>query len=133
MLPMASSPARRWLAALLLMTVLAPEAFPLSALGHRCACGMVVGCCCLRRAAMKAGDHCSLHQPAPSCSLRPGRDATAEILPRRENVDWVGALLRGGPRLALAPAAALAVLDESPPDLARPAPPVPPPRPVPAV
>ena len=44
-----------WLAAVLLTAVLAPDAFPVAAAArHRCACGMVVGCCCLRKASMKA-------------------------------------------------------------------------------
>ena len=124
---MASHPARRWLAAVLLMAVVAPEAFPFSA------CGMAVRCCCLRKAALKAGDHCSLHQPVQKCSLHSGRGETAEILPRREHADWTGILWRDGLRLSLTASTTLPALDESPPDFARPAPPVPPPRPVPAV
>jgi hypothetical protein len=129
---MTSSTARRWLAAVLLAAVLAPEAFPFGALGHRCACGMAVGCCCLRKAAMKAGDHCSLHRPARSCSLQPRQDQAAEILPGKDRADWSGIMVRDGLRLPLPAAGRLAAFDTSPPDLPRPAPPVPPPRPVPA-
>jgi hypothetical protein len=128
---MACAPVRRWLAAVLLTAVLAPEAMPLGADRHRCACGMAVGCCCLLKAAMEAGDHCLLRRAAESCGLRPDRDRNAEILPRRDSASWFGLALGDG--LWLRPAATdiLASLDESPPDLPRPSPPVPPPRPVP--
>ncbi|HEY7214203.1 MAG TPA: hypothetical protein VIC28_06200 [Thermoanaerobaculia bacterium] len=119
---------RRWLAALLLLAVLAPEALPLGATRHRCACGMAVGCCCLLRAAMKAGDHCALLRQAPPCGMRPSQDRIAEILPRSDRASWTGIALRDGLRLRLAAAGAPPALDESPPDLPRPAPPVPPPR-----
>jgi len=125
---MVSLLARRWLAALLLLAVVAPEALPLGATGHRCACGMAVGCCCLYKAAMKTGDHCSLRRPAQDCGLRQGQDRTAELLPRRDRASWTGIALRDGLRLRLAASGAPATLDESPPDLPRPAPPVPPPR-----
>ena len=125
---MALSLARRWLSAVLLLVVLAPEALPLGAIKHRCACGMAVGCCCLRLAAMKTGDHCALRRPAQNCGVRPGQDLTAELLPRRDRASWTGIALRDGLRLRLAASDTLAALDESPPDLPRPAPPTPPPR-----
>src|SRR5918999_3399960 len=121
---MACAPARRWLAAVLLTAVLAPEAMPLGADRHRCACGMAVGCCCLFKAAMKAGDHCLLRRAAESCGVRPDRDRNAEILPRRDSAIGSGIAFDG---LWLRPAATglSAALDESPPDLPRPSPPVP--------
>lgn len=125
---MALPPARRCLAAILLMAVLAPEALFVEAAGHRCACGMTVGCCCLRKAAMKAGDHCSLHRPAESCALRPGRGQAAEIRTLKNRAEWIGIALRDGLRLPLSTTDTLAALDESPPDVPRLAPPVPPPR-----
>lgn len=134
--------ARRWLAAVLLTAVLAPDAFPVAMAGHRCACGMVVGCCCLRNAAMKAtkamkamkaGDHCSLRKPARSCGVRPGRDQAVEIQPLKDLAAWVGMALREGLRIPRSASGTLANLDDSPPDYPRPDPPVPPPRLVPAV
>jgi hypothetical protein len=125
---MALSLTRRWLSAVLLLAVLAPEALPLGATRHRCACGMAVGCCCLYKAAMKAGDHCALRRPAQNCGVRPGQDRTAELLPRRDRASWTGLALRDGLRLRLAVTGAPTALDESPPDLPRPAPPTPPPR-----
>lgn len=106
---------RRWLAAVLLMAVLAPEAMPLGADRHRCACGMAVGCCCLLKAAMQAGDHCLLRRAAESCGLRPDRDQNAEILPRRDSASWFGIALGDGLRLRPVAARLLAALDESPP------------------
>ncbi|HEV8580980.1 MAG TPA: hypothetical protein VGX68_18095 [Thermoanaerobaculia bacterium] len=120
--------ARRWLAAVLLAAVLTPEAVFLEAAGHRCACGMTVGCCCLRKAAMKAGSHCLLHRPARSCSLRPGGDQKAEIRSPKLRTEWSGIALRDGLRLHLALADSPAARDDSPPDFPPPAPPTPPPR-----
>jgi hypothetical protein len=127
---MSLPPARRWLAALLLLAVLAPVALPVSAGKHRCACGMVVGCCCLRNAAMKAGDHCALKRQTPSCSLRPG-DQVAGVLPLKDLAAWLGIAINDGLRPPVSTSATLVALDESPPDIPRPAPPVPPPRPIP--
>lgn len=131
--------ARRWLAAVLLTAVLAPDAFPVAMARHRCACGMVVGCCCLRKAAMKAmkamkaGDHCSLRSPAQSCGVRPGREQAVEIRPQRNLAAWVGMALRDGLRIPRSASGTLADLDDSPPHHLLPDPPVPPPRLVPAV
>ncbi len=128
--------ARRWLAAVLLTAVLAPDAFPVAMARHRCACGMVVGCCCLRKAdmaAMKPGDHCSLRSPARDCGLRPGRDQAVETQPLKNLAAWVGMALRDGLRIPRSVSGTLARLDASPPDHLLPDPPVPPPRLVPAV
>jgi hypothetical protein len=129
---MSLPPARRWLAALLLLTVLAPEALPAGMGAHRCACGMVVGCCCLRKAAMKTGDHCALKRQAPSCALRPGNQVAA-VPPLKDLAAWLGLALSDGLRPPTSVPANLVALDESPPDIPRPAPLVPPPRPIPVV
>ncbi len=136
---MAFPVARRWLAAVLLAAVLAPDAFPVAAAGHRCACGMVVGCCCVRKAAMKAmasmkpGDHCALRGPASSCGLRPGPRQAVQVQPLKNLAAWVGMALRDGLRIPRSASGTLANLDDSPPDHSLPDPPVPPPRFVPAV
>lgn len=129
-----SSP-RRWLAAVLLMAVLVPETLPLGAAARRCAHGMAAGCCCLRNAAMKpmkAGDHCSLRRAASSCALRPAGDQAAEILPGKDRPGRIGVSLVDHLRLPRAASRTFAALDASAPELSRPAPPTPPPRPVPA-
>lgn len=126
-------PARRWLTAVLLLAVLAPDVFPVALARHRCACGMVVGCCCLRKAAMKAGDHCSLRGPSRNCGLRPGRDQAVEIQPLKDLAAWVGIALRDGLRMPLPVSGTLASRDDLPPEFPGLDPPVPPPRLVPAV
>jgi hypothetical protein len=129
-------PGRRWLAAVLLLAVVAPEAFPVALARHRCACGMVVGCCCLRQAEMKAaqaGDHCVLRRPSRDCAVKPVRDLAAEMSPTRGREGRLGTRPSDGLRLPLPISGTLADFDDSPPEIPRPAPPVPPPRFIPAV
>lgn len=120
------SPSIRFIVTTLLLAALfVPEALPG---GHRCACGMAVGCCCqLKAATMKMGDHCAMRRSSRPCGLRTGTDANAVLQPTgREG--WTGPELRTGPRPALA-AVGLAPVPGEPMRLSlAPDPPTPPPR-----
>jgi len=109
---------------LLLAALLAPETLPG---GHRCACGMTVGCCCQLKAAMKAGDHCALRRPARPCGMRTGTEDGASLQPRgREG--WIGPDFRTGPRPVLTALGIAHISGEPLPASLASDPPTPPPR-----
>jgi hypothetical protein len=120
---MSFSTLRAILAAFLLAAILVPDVLP--APGHRCACGMTVGCCCLLKAAMKAGDHCALRRAAPPCGMRTGRNSEAGLLPRDRA--GIGPRLRTGPPVLALAGTALLPDAPLPRNLAT-DPPTPPPR-----
>lgn len=113
----------------LLLAVVVPDILPPEARsGHRCACGMTVGCCCLLKAAMKAGDHCMLKQRDSGCKMRPFREPAAEIRTEKDRADRVAFGLLESLKDPLAPVGLLARIDSWRPESPRPDPPTPPPR-----